>query len=104
MPLAPTMQGRPMPRAPSAAWLALPQVAREVKGRLAGPLGAAGLQHVELAALDRGLGVLDVPVVLLQLLGVVLELGVALGHVLAKGPYRLGVADAGHHVPALRVG
>ena len=34
-----------------------------------GPLGAAGLEHVELAALDGELEVLDVAVVLLELVG-----------------------------------
>ena len=69
-----------------------------------GPLGAPRLEHVQLAALDRELEVLDVAVVLLELLADPLELGVDGRHVglhlgdLGRGP------DAGHDVLALRVG
>ena len=77
---------------------------REPDGGLAGPLGVAGLEHVELAALDRELEVLDVLVVGLQLLGVLGELLVDLGHRLLEARDRLGVPDAGDDVLALRVG
>ena len=69
-----------------------------------GPLGAPRLEHVQLAALDRELEVLDVAVVLLELLADPLELGVDGRHVglhlgdLGRGP------DAGHDVLALGVG
>ena len=45
-----------------------------------GPLGGPRLEHVQAAALDRELEVLDVAVVLLELLADALELGVDLGH------------------------
>ena len=44
------------------------EVGRDLHGRRGGPLGAARLEHVQLAALDRELEVLDVAVVLLELL------------------------------------
>ena len=50
-------------------------------GRRRGALGRARLEHVQLAALDGELEVLDVAVVLLELLADALELGVDLGHV-----------------------
>ena len=76
----------------------------DLHGGRRGPLGRAGLEHVQLAALDRELEVLDVAVVLLELLADAQELGVDLGHVglhladLRRGP------DAGHDVLALGVG
>ena len=70
---------------------------------LAGPLRVPGLEHVELAPLDRELEVLDVLVMGLQLLGVIGELLVDLGHPLLQAGDRLSVADAGHDVLALRV-
>ena len=79
-------------------------VDRDPHGGRGGPLGAPGLEHVEAAALDRELEVLDVAVVALELLADALELGVDLGHVgrhlgdLRRGP------DAGHDVLALGVG
>ena len=48
----------------------------DLHGRRRGPLRAARLEHVELAALDRELEVLDVAVVLLELLADALELAV----------------------------
>ncbi len=80
------------------------EVGGDLDGGRRGPLGAARLEHVELAALDRELEVLDVAVVLLELLADAHELGVDLGHVglhladLRRGP------DAGHDVLALGVG
>ena len=72
--------------------------------RRGSPLRAPRLEHVQLAALDRELEVLDVAVVLLELLADALELGVDLGHVgLHLRDLRRG-ADAGHDVLALRVG
>ena len=79
-------------------------VDRDLHRRRGGPLGRAGLEHVELAALDRELEVLDVAVVLLELLADPLELGVDRRHVglhladLRRGP------DAGDDVLALGVG
>ena len=79
-------------------------VDRDPHGGGRGPLGRARLEHVEPAALDRELEVLDVAVVLLELLPDALELGVDRGHVgrhlgdLRRGP------DAGHDVLALGVG
>ncbi len=73
-------------------------------GGRGGPLGRARLEHVQLAALDRELEVLDVAVVLLELLADPLELGVDLGHVgLHLGDLRSG-PDAGDDVLALGVG
>ena len=67
------------------------------------PLGAARLEHVQPAALDRELEVLDVAVVALEPLGDLLELGVDLGQVVAHLADRLGRPDAGHDVLALGV-
>ena len=68
-----------------------------------GPLGRTRLEHVELAALDRELEVLDVAVVALELLADPLELGVDLGHVgLHLGDPRRR-PDAGDDVLALGV-
>ena len=53
----------------------------DLHGRRGGPLRAPRLEHVQLAALDRELEVLDVAVVLLELLADALELVVDLGHV-----------------------
>ena len=73
-------------------------------GRGRGPLGGARLEHVQAAALDRELEVLDVAVVRLELLADALELGVDLGHLgLHLGDLRRG-PDAGHDVLALGVG
>ena len=69
-----------------------------------GALGRARLEHVQPAALDRELEVLDVAVVALELLADLLELGVHAGHVglhlrdLGRRP------DAGHDVLALGIG
>ena len=82
----------------------LDHVDRDLHRGRGGPLGRAGLEHVELAALDRELEVLDVAVVLLELLADPLELGVDRRHVglhladLGRRP------DAGHDVLALGVG
>jgi len=68
------------------------------------PLGRAGLEHVELAALDREFEVLDVAVVGLELLADPLELVVDRGHVLSHlGDLRRS-PDARHDVLALGVG
>ncbi len=79
-------------------------VDRDVHRGLAGALGGAGLQHVQLAALDRELEVLHVLVVLLQLPRVALELRVDLRHVALQRADRLGVAHARDDVLALRIG
>ena len=79
------------------------EVGGDLDGRRRGPLRAARLEHVQLAALDRELEVLDVAVVLLELLADAHELAVDLGHLglhladLRRGP------DAGHDVLALGV-
>ena len=76
----------------------------DLHGRRRGPLGRAGLEHVQLAALDGELEVLDVAVVLLELLADPQELAVDLGHVgLHLADLRCG-PDAGHDVLALGVG
>jgi len=49
-------------------------VDRDLHGRLRRALRGAGLQHPELALLDRELEILDIAVVLLEALGVGLEL------------------------------
>ncbi len=56
-------------------------VGRDLDGGRGGPLGGARLEHVELAALDGELEVLDVAVVPLELLADPLELGVDRRHV-----------------------
>ena len=76
----------------------------DLHGRRRGPLGAAGLEHVQAPALDRELEVLDVAVVALEPLGDALELGVRLGQVVGEVADRLGRADAGDDVLALGVG
>ena len=55
----------------------------DLHGRRGGALGDARLEHVELAALDGELEVLDVPVVRLELLADAHELLVRLGHLVA---------------------
>ena len=76
----------------------------DLHGRRGGPLGRTRLEHVELAALDRELEVLHVPVVTLELLADAQELPVDRGHVrlhladLRRGP------DTGDDVLALGVG
>ena len=68
------------------------------------PLGRAGLEHVQLAALDRELEVLDVAVVRFELLADLLELVVDRGHVLGHLRDLRRRPDAGHDVLALGVG
>ena len=69
-----------------------------------GPLGAAGLKHVQATALDREFEVLDVLVVLLELLGDLLELGVDLGHVRRQLSDLRCRSDACDNVLTLSVG
>jgi len=69
-----------------------------------GPLADPGLQQPELALLDGELDVAHVPVALLQGAHVTLELLPRLGMDLAHVLELEGVADAGDHVLALRVG
>ncbi len=66
-------------------------------------LAHPGLQHPELALLDRELGVAHVAVVPLQAIEDVQELGVDLGEGVVQRGQGLGVADPGHHVLALGV-
>ena len=79
-------------------------VDRDLHRGRGGALGRSRLEHVQLAALDRELEVLDVAVVALQALGDLVELLIHLRQLVAhladlgRGP------DAGHHVLALRVG
>ena len=56
------------------------EVDRDAQRRLAGALAVAGLQHPELALLDRELHVLHVAVVLLEDAVDAHELGIGLGH------------------------
>ena len=79
-------------------------VDRDLHGGRRRPLGRAGLEHVQLAALDRELEVLDVAVVPLELLADALELGIDLGHVGLHLADLRGGPDAGHDVLALGVG
>ena len=84
--------------------LLLDHVDRDLHRGGRGSLRRPGLEHVEAAALDRELEVLDVLVVLLELLGDLLELGVDLGHVDRQlGDLRCR-SDAGDDVLTLRVG
>ena len=81
------------------------QVDGDAHGGEAGPLGVAGLQHPDLAALDRELDVLHVPVVLLELLADLDQLLVTpSGMSLAERLFDpLRRADAGDDVFALGV-
>ena len=76
----------------------------DLHGGRRGPLGRARLEHVQLAALDRELEVLDVAVVALQLLPDALELVVHRRHVALELADLGRRADARHHVLALGVG
>ena len=73
-------------------------------GGRCGPLGAAGLEHEQPAALDRELEVLHVAVVALEPLGDPLELVVDRGHRVAHLADAARRPDPGHHVLALGVG
>ena len=73
-------------------------------GGFAGALGVARLQHVQLAALDGELQVLDVFVGLLQTIRDLLELAIDLGPDLAHLRDADRRPNAGDHVLALRVG
>ena len=79
-------------------------VDRDPHGRRRGPLRVAGLEHVQAAALDRELEVLDVAVVLLELLADALELVVDRRHVVLELADRRRRADARDDVLALGVG
>ena len=79
------------------------QVDRDLDHRLAGALAVAGLQHEQLALLDRELEVLHVAEVILEELRDADELGVRGRQLLRELGDRLGRADAGDDVLALRV-
>ena len=68
-----------------------------------GALAHPGLQHPQLAALDRELDVAQVPVVVLQRLHDLHQLAVGLRVDLLQVLQRHRVADAGHHILALGV-
>ena len=76
----------------------------DLHGRRGGPLGAPRLEHVQPAALDGELQVLDVAVVLLEPLADALELAVHGGHRVAHLGDLRRRPDAGHDVLALGVG
>ena len=78
-------------------------VDRHLQGGRAGALAHPGLEHPELALLDGELGVAHVRVVRLEPGEDLEQLGVDLGELLLELRDGLGVADAGHHVLALRV-
>ena len=78
-------------------------VGRDLHRRRGGALRVAGLQHVEPAALDGELEVLDVPVVQLELVRDPLELRVGGRHLVGEVADLGGRPDAGHHVLALGV-
>ena len=79
------------------------QVDRDSDGRGAGALACARLEHVQRAALDCELHVLDIFVVTLQSMRDLGELLVDLRHVALHLRDRTRRADAGHDVLALRV-
>ena len=76
----------------------------DLHGRGGRPLGAARLEHEQVAALDRELEVLDVAVVALETLGDRLELGVGRRQVAGQVADLLGRPDAGDDILALGVG
>ncbi len=78
-------------------------VDRHPQGGLAGALAHPGLEHPQLALLDGELGVAHVAVVTLEPGEDGQQLGVDRGELTLQGRQGLGVADAGHHVLALRV-
>ncbi len=75
----------------------------DLHGRVGGPLGDARLEHVELAALDRELEVLDVLVVLLELAADLEELVVRGRHLGLELADVLRRSDAGDDVLALGI-
>ncbi len=81
----------------------LDHVDGDLHGGRGRPLRGARLEHVELAALDRELEVLDVAVVALQALADPLELGVGPGHLVGQVGDLRRRPDAGHDVLALGV-
>ena len=80
------------------------EVDGDLHHRLAGALAVARLQHEQLAVLDRELEVLHVAEVILEQLRDAHELGVRRRQLLRELGDRLGRADAGDDVLALRVG
>ena len=93
--------------APPRCGVSLPsrdEVDGDLHHRLAGALAVAGLQHEQLTLLDRELEVLHVAEVILEELRDAHELGVRGRQLLRELGDRLGRADAGDDVLALRVG
>ena len=78
-------------------------VSRDLDGGCTGSLATPGLQHVQLAAFDGELNVLNIAVMLLQLgtnfQQFLVGFGIPFGHVF----HGLGSPDAGHHIFALGV-
>ncbi len=80
------------------------QIAGDLQRGGRGALAVAGLQHEELAVLHGELHVLHIPVMLLQRLADLLELGKGLGELFGHLVDGHGGAHAGHNVLALGVG
>ncbi len=83
--------------------LLIHHVDRDLEGGARGALTDAGLQHPQLAPLDRELDVAHVAVVVLKRGEHAVELARDLGHHVVELGDRGGVADTGNHVFALGV-
>ena len=75
----------------------------DLHGGGGGPLGGAGLEHVQRSALDGELQVLRIAIVLLQTVGNGLELPVHRGHIAGQLRDGLRGTNAGDDILALRV-
>ena len=96
------LDGADRPRAVEQALLH--GIDREADGRLRGPLGVAGLEHVERALLDGELGVLHVLVVALERAQDLHQLFVGLRHRVLHVVQVVRCAHARNHVLTLGVG
>ena len=67
-------------------------------------LAVAGLEHIQLAVLHGKLHILHIPVVILQRVADLYELGIGLRELLGHLVDGHGGTDTGHHVLALGVG
>ena len=71
--------------------------------RQAGAFAVAGLEHEQLALLNRELEILHVLEMGFERLADLFQFGKRLGHVILQLRHRFGRAHSGHHVFALRV-
>ncbi len=101
--LAQLLTGDPLERLVLGDEVLLDQLVGDPEGRRGGPLADPGLQHPQLAALDRELDVAQVAVVGLQAAHDLTQLGERGGVELVEVGERQRVADARHDVLALRV-